>query len=124
MPLQAIQKARGLHIPGLNIPDMQDIPFRSIQGVYAAREGVVSMQPFAIDSPVLGATTTGAVDLGSETVNLKTATKSSLGEIDLAITGPMSDPSVRPLLSKTMQQQGRKLLQQEGQRLLDQFLRR
>jgi uncharacterized protein involved in outer membrane biogenesis len=124
VPLEAIQKARALHIPGFSPPDMQNIPFTKIIGNYSAARGVIAMQPFQFDSPALGMTTTGTVDMGAQTANLKVVTKSTLGEIDLAITGPLSDPSVRPNVSQQIQSTGKQLLQNQGKALLNKFLHR
>ena len=124
VPLAALQKARDLHVPGLNIPDMQNIPFNKIEGDYSASQGVITMKPFLLDSPVIGMNTTGTVDMGAQTANLKTAVKSSLGEIDLAITGPFSNISVRPNVSQQLQSTGKQLLQDQGKALLNKFLHR
>ncbi|HEX4047669.1 MAG TPA: hypothetical protein VH309_07540, partial [Elusimicrobiota bacterium] len=77
-------------------------------------------RPFLFDSPLIGLDTTGTVDLGAQTANLKTAVKSSLGEIDLAITGPFAKLSVRPIVS----QQLRNTLEKQGRALLNRFLQR
>ena len=124
VPLAAMQKARDLRIPGVNIPDMQNIPFNKIEGDYSAANGVITMRPFLLDSPALAMTTTGTVDMGAQTMNLKTATKSALGQIDLAITGPFSNPSIRPNVPAQLQDAGRKLLQDQGKALLNKFLHR
>ncbi|MFI5349218.1 MAG: AsmA-like C-terminal region-containing protein [Elusimicrobiota bacterium] len=124
VPLMALQKAGGLHIPGLNVPDMQNIPFTRIEGDYSAAQGVITMKPFLLDSPVIGMNTTGTVDMGAQTANLMTAVKTSLGEIDLAITGPFSNISVRPNMSQQLQSTGKQLLQNQGKALLNKFLHR
>ena len=122
VPLTALQKARDLHIPGLNVPDMQNIPFNRIEGDYSAAQGVVTMHPFLLESPEIGMNTTGTVDMGAQTANLKTAVKTSLGELDLAITGPFSNISVRPNVSQQLQSTGKQLLQTQGKALLNKFL--
>ena len=124
VPLMALQKAGGLHIPGLNVPDMQNIPFTRIEGDYSAAQGVITMKPFLLDSPVIGMNTTGTVDMGAQTANLMTAVKTSLGEIDLAITGPFSNISERPNVSRQLQSTGKQLLQDQGKALLNRFLHR
>lgn len=119
-PLDALQKAHSMHIPGLSVPDMQNISFNKITGDYKAAKGVISLQPFLFDSAAIGMTTTGTVDMGAQTANMKVSTKISGAQIDLAVTGPLSNLSVRPILSPQLQNTVNQL-QNQGKALLHSF---
>ncbi len=111
VPLQALDKARALHIPGFNPPDLQNIPFTRIVGDYTMANGVVTMHPSELDGPSLSVSANGTVDLPAQTVNLKAMTTSSLGQLELAVTGPLSSPSVKPNLAQAAQSTAKRLLQ-------------
>jgi hypothetical protein len=120
LPLELLQKARG--IPGF--PDLQSIPFRKIEGDYSASRGVVQFQPFLLDSDAIGMTTTGSVDMGAKTANLKVASKLPIGPLDLTVTGSLASPTIRPVLSTKQKEQVTKFLQDQGQQLLKQLFHR
>lgn len=126
-PLEALDKARGLKIPGLNVPPLEEIPFDKIEGDYAFQKGVMTMRPSLFDGPTLRAETNGTVDLPASKLDLKIAMRvSGLGNVELTARGPMDDPTVRPDLAKVenkLQEKGKELLKEQGKKLLKQFLK-
>ncbi len=116
-PLLAIEKARSANIPGVRLPSINDLPFTKVVGDYAFRKGLMTMQPFLMDSPDLYVETRGEVDLPGETVNLRTNTKVGGASIDLLVKGPFASPSVAPDLSKVVHQATEKAKEQLQQQL-------
>ncbi|MBI5245086.1 MAG: AsmA family protein [Elusimicrobia bacterium] len=122
MPLIALDKARSLPIPILSsLPSLQNIPFTKIEGDYSVVKGVLEMKPFSIDGPVITLLTTGKVDLPNETTDLRAATKLPVGSIVILIKGPLAGPSIRPDISKQVnevKEKGLEILQKQGGELL------
>ena len=120
-PLEALDKVRG-KIPGVSIPDLKEIPFDKIYGNYVFKQGVMTMEPSALQGPTLNSTTNGTVNLVSMALDLKTSLGvAQIGTVGLTIKGTADDPDVKPDLTgvkKQATEEAQKLLKEQGQKLL------
>jgi hypothetical protein len=120
-PLIAIDKARGM-IPGVALPDVNNLPFTRITGDYVFRNGVMTMQPSLFDGPTLMARTDGQVDMVKQTLDLKVAMSVAGVQPMLKVTGSTNDPKVAPdigsMIPNSTKQELQNQLQQQGEKLL------
>ncbi|MBI5624930.1 MAG: hypothetical protein HY924_14235 [Elusimicrobia bacterium] len=96
MPLLAVQQVQRL--PGLNmLPDLTDVAFTRIHGVYVFRSGVMEVRQCRLSSLTLDLDVGGTVDFKTDRLGLD-ATVRVLKlplPIKFGITGPLREPKVR-----------------------------
>jgi AsmA protein len=95
-----LERLRPLRIDGADVTGLRCFALRA-----DAKSGVVTVDPFALDTAALILEGSGDIDLGRETVGLRLRPRAKIGgtgiALPLRVSGPMRDPSTKVDISSS-----------------------